>query len=77
MTDDDKKKGIDGHAKMMTVDKCGCDTALSTSYDNIKHYPHSGRWLVKGLFYCDKLWLCIHCDKCGYNWTLWKLGVPK
>ena len=41
----------------------------------VEHYPHAGGWLVQGM---DELqWLYLHCDRCGYDHSLWKLGVPR
>ena len=34
---------------------------------------HSGGWDIRG----DNYWLWIHCPKCGYEWSVWKLGVPR
>lgn len=41
----------------------------------IEYYPHDGGWTVEG--FSEKQWLYRHCDKCGYDWAIWKLGVPK
>lgn len=41
----------------------------------VDHYDHPSAWPVHGF---DKLqWLSIKCPKCGYDWALWKLGVPR
>ena len=36
-------------------------------------YSHTGGWAVPGMD--GKWWLYISCG-CGYDWALWKLGVP-
>jgi len=36
--------------------------------------PHDGGWNVPGM---GLNWLWLHCDKCGYDWALWKLGLPR
>jgi len=41
----------------------------------IEHYPHSGGWEVWG--FREKQWLYVACPNCGYDWALWKLGVPR
>lgn len=41
----------------------------------IEHYPHDGGWTVEGLD--GKRWLYRHCDKCGYDWSISRLGVPR
>lgn len=38
-------------------------------------YEHDGGWSVRG--YKHKLWLSVKCLKCGYDWSLNKLGVPQ
>lgn len=39
----------------------------------IEHYDHSGGWVVAG--FEKKQWLYKTCQKCMYQWALWKLGV--
>jgi len=41
----------------------------------IKFYDHSGGWEVDG--FEEKQWLYVECPKCGYEWSLQKLGVPR
>jgi hypothetical protein len=38
-------------------------------------YEHDYGWSVVG--YAHKLWLSRQCGKCGYEWSLHKLGVPR
>lgn len=41
----------------------------------IENYDHDSGWVVKG---CKrKQWLYKTCGKCGYQWSLWKLGIPR
>jgi len=42
--------------------------------DDIRYYPHPNGWDIEGL---GRVWLYIRCPKCGYDWSLWKLGVPR
>jgi len=47
----------------------------SLKHRRVDHYDHSDGWPVHGF---DRLqWLSIKCPKCGYDWALWKLGVPR
>ena len=41
----------------------------------IEHYEHSGGWAVAG--FEKHQWLYKTCQKCGYQWALWKLGVAR
>jgi len=50
-----------------------CGHALLSS--PIQTYPHDAGWTVQG--YEEKQWLYITCPGCGYEWALWKLGVPR
>jgi hypothetical protein len=38
-------------------------------------YEHSNGWVVKG--YAARQWLFIICPKCGFQWSLWKLGYAQ
>jgi hypothetical protein len=49
-----------------------CGEELDT--DDIDMYEHEGGWDV-GL--PKKQWLSVHCHNCGYDWSLWKLGVSR
>ena len=56
--------------------KCSCGANLGAE-GIIKWYPHNGGWLVDAVK--DKSddptrqWVYIHCQRCGYDWALWKL----
>jgi hypothetical protein len=39
----------------------------------IMSYPDDGGWDIDG----QKYWLYITCPDCGYQWSLWKLGVGR
>lgn len=41
----------------------------------VQHYPHSGGWIIAG--YEKRQWLYVVCPRCGYQWALSKLGVPR
>lgn len=41
----------------------------------IEFYEHDGGWWLTD--FTKKQWLYITCPKCGYEWALWKLGVPR
>ena len=36
-------------------------------------YTHPEGWNIRN----GKYWLWVHCPKCGHDWSLWKLGVPR
>jgi len=38
-------------------------------------YPHENGWTVAGEL--ERQWLSVRCPKCDYDWSLWKLGVPR
>jgi hypothetical protein len=48
---------------------------VSLEHLTIEHYEHDGGWPVKG--YQQRRWLYVTCPKCDYQWSLWKLGVPR
>lgn len=49
---------------------CSCGQALTV--EDLRMYPHEGGDRVEGL---GKVWLYLHCPKCQYDWSLWKLGI--
>lgn len=49
-----------------------CSTKLPSV---IQMYPHSDGWTIEGM--SERQWLYVHCVKCEYDWSLWKLGVPR
>ena len=54
--------------------KCLCGNELKD--EPIMYYvPHEGGWTIK----CEKqkAWLFVHCPKCGYDMSIWKMGVPR
>lgn len=64
---------LEDYKKLIKAKTCRwCKASLENK--PIEHYPHISGWEVEGF---DKLqWLYITCD-CGYQWALWKLGVPR
>lgn len=68
-------KDLGEYANLITRKNCSCGATLQTSAWNIQHYCHEGGWKVKG--FNEKQWLYIHCNECGYDWALWKLGVAR
>jgi hypothetical protein len=38
-------------------------------------YDHSDGWKVPGIE--KRQWLWLHCVNCGYDFAIWKLGVPR
>ena len=51
---------------------CGYD---DSPLGAIESYDHDGGWTVDGLK--RKQWLYATCLKCGYQWSIWKLGVGR
>jgi hypothetical protein len=66
------------NAKLYCV-SCGADLVKSLpyvgSYIRVDMYDHLDGWLVSERM--DKQWLSVHCDKCNYDNSVWKLGVPR
>jgi len=60
------------YEKRTRIKRCGsCGGKLGS----IEHYSHSGGWAVEG--FNKRQWLYKPCLECGYDWALWKLGVPR
>jgi len=52
--------------------KCvGCGRSLIDTIWYLDHYPHDGGIYLKE--YGRRMWVYIHCEKCGYETALWKL----
>ena len=74
---------LDAYRKKITNHSCvTCGTNLDTENADFDHYDHDGGWLVWtgtrtecGIW--KKWWLSIRCEKCGYENSLTKLGVPQ
>jgi len=49
--------------------------SVSLQGEAIHAYPHDAGWKVKGIQGLH--WLYIICPKCGYQWALHKLGLPR
>jgi len=72
--EDIPKHTLEEYKKMIerfTCQWCGIDL----SDQPIDCYPHEGGWNVNG--FEEKQWLSIQCPGCGYDWSLWKLGVDR
>ena len=57
----------------MSSNECGWDREPLKK--TLNAYEHDYGWSVVG--YAHKLWLSRQCGKCGYEWSLHKLGVPR
>jgi hypothetical protein len=68
------KPSLEDYRKQIKDDKCSCGY-VGLSKLRIEHYDHDGGWPVEG--FKEKQWLYVTCPKCGYQWALWKLGVPR
>jgi len=51
--------------------RCLCGRDLRG--DLVHGYSHDARWETDA----GRMWLFIHCPKCGYEMAIWKLGVPR
>ena len=61
------------YRKLITNPKCHCGFDLSN--ETIWAYDHSDGWEVKEV---DSFqWLWIKCPSCGYEMSLWKIGVSR
>ena len=70
------KKSLKDYAEMVEGKKCRwCGEVLIVEEHDIDYYDHDGGWSVRG--FDKKQWLSVHCEKCDYDWSLWKLGVGK
>lgn len=47
---------------------CGCENIHKEPI--LGYNAHPDGVLIRN----GKYWLYIHCQKCGYDWALWKLG---
>ena len=57
------------------IDGKVCRWCLAPLPAVVQSYPHDGGRPVEGM---DGLqWLSVHCDRCEYDWALWKLGIPR
>lgn len=61
------------YKQLITDPKCHCGFDLSN--DVVWGYDHSDGWEVSETEHFQ--WLWIECPKCGYQMSLWKLGVPR
>lgn len=68
-------KSLKDYANMITKSECTCGMELPTHHSAIHMYDHDSGWPVEG--YKERQWLYIVCPRCGYQWALWKLGVPR
>jgi len=68
------KPSLEDYRKQIKDDKCSCGY-VGLSKLRIEHYDHDGGWPVEG--FEEKQWLYVTCPKCGYQWALWKLGIPR
>lgn len=53
---------------------CHCGASLKD--EPIRYYvPHPYGWTINNSDV--KAWLFVRCPKCGYDMSLWKIGVPR
>lgn len=51
--------------------RCSCGQDLRG--EDVLGYSHMAGWWTDS----GKMWLFIHCPKCGYDVALWKIGVDR
>ena len=69
-------KSLGDYEAEIEIHKCMlCGSPLDTRSENMKMFPNPGGWCVNG--YDVKQWIYIVCDRCGYQWSLQKLGVSR
>ena len=54
--------------------KCTCEKSTFADMP-LNMYPHTGGWNIAEIN--KKQWLFFTCPSCGYQWSIWKIGVPK
>lgn len=65
---------LEDYKKMIKNKECKwCGESLET--EPVEMYTHDDGWTVDGEHF--KKWLYIECPECGYEWALWKLGIPR
>ncbi len=70
------RKSLKDYAEMVEGKKCKwCGKVFIVDESDIDYYDHDGGWSVKG--FDKKQWLSVYCEKCEYDWSLWKLGVER
>lgn len=67
-------KTLQYYQEQIKRNNCSCGF-VGLNKLKIEHYTHNGGWIVEG--FQDKQWLYVTCPKCGYQWALWKLGIPR
>ena len=68
------KPTLEDYRKQIKDDKCHFCGFEGLKNLPIEHYDHSDGWPVEG--FKELQWLYVICP-CGYQWALWKLGVPR
>jgi hypothetical protein len=58
----------------LTQTDCLCGKNLSLE-DILYYVPHGDGWTIQ----CEteKVWLYVKCPKCGYDMSIWKMGVNR
>ena len=56
--------------------RINCHCGYDLKDEPISYYvPHEAGWTIEGE--TEKAWLFVHCPKCGYDMSIWKMGVPR
>ena len=66
---------ITDYEKMLEGKTCRWHNAPVKLPQKIDSYDHSGGYTVEG--FDQKQWLSVRCVECSYDWSIWKLGIPR
>jgi hypothetical protein len=58
---------------MKTAEKQTCRCGAPLDLNNVEYYDHEGGYDLLG--FGQPQWLYHHCDVCGFDYSLWKLGI--
>jgi len=58
---------------MKTVEKQTCRCGAQLDPANVEYYDHEGGYDLPG--FGQPQWLYHHCEKCNFDYSLWKLGI--
>jgi len=78
MSDDNDKLLPETEAQRFRAQytRTSCDCGHDLSKEPISYYvPHPDGWTIPQE--TERVWLFVHCPKCGFDMSIWKLGVPR
>lgn len=66
---------IGDYEKLLEGKTCRWHEKPVTLPTEIKTYDHEDGYTVEG--FKRKQWLYVTCSDCGYDWSIWKLGIDR